>query len=195
MSFLQQEFRLVVPALKSPATYALTAIGLALAWQVFHGYMPITVAATLMAFLLALQSVIDLRTRQLPHTVNALLAAVGLISSHLFNPGLVSALAAAGLAIMLFMGMAALTTRLTRKPALGGGDLYLVGALGTCFGLSGIPPFLLAVSIIGVAVVACRTIWLPKAQQFAFGPILAMAGFLTILYQEYYWKCITSLMV
>lgn len=194
MNALKYEFKLVQQALASPYTYALSLAGLGLSRQVFAGGAAVTVTVALLAVLLAVQTVVDLKTRQLPHFINGMIAILGLALAALNHQNIAMALASGVGLGALFLIMGLVTSHYVGKPALGGGDIYLAGALGTCIGFTGIPPFLLGVAVLGMAVVAVRHVR-SHTPEFPFGPILALSGWLTLLYQGIYWKCISSLMV
>lgn len=191
MSLAKQELKLIRPALKSPWPSILTVA--AVAWAALHfGPTPAALGGSLVfAFLLSLQSVIDIRTRELPHSLNALLALAGLL---LAPPSLTASLLGAATFFISFLLMAMLAQKIAKKQALGGGDLYLVGALGTWLGAIALPPFLLILAFISVAFLAYGRLTGAKAGRFAFGPFLAAAGWLTLLYQGLYWACIRFLL-
>ena len=91
------------------------------------------------------------------------------------------------------------------KPALGGGDLKLLVALGPWLGLTGLPMFMLLLAAGGLTLVLARR-WLAQgaenstqrptqlSTQLPFAPAIAMAAWATVLHSEAYWQCIRSLM-
>lgn len=192
MSLVKQELKLIRPALASPWPYVLTVA--AMVWAALHfGPTPAALAGSgVFAFLLSLQSVIDIRTRQLPHALNALLALGGLLLAH---PHLTSSLLGAAAFFISFLLMAMLAQKIAKKQALGGGDLYLVAALGTWLGAASLPPYLLILAVVSLAFLTYGRLTGAKTGRFAFGPLLAAAGWLTLLYQGLYWACIRSLLV
>lgn len=191
MSALHEEISLIRQGLNSPYGYALAALAMVLSPQLWSGSWATVATLSALALALALQSVIDLKTFQLPHLLNGLTAILGLTLAALNHQPLALHLASGLTLGILFLAMGLLASHYAKKPALGGGDIYLAAALGTTFGLGGIPPFFLLVALFGFAVVLVRRLR-PRTPQFPFGPILALSGWLTLLYQGIYWKCIAS---
>ncbi|NBX86072.1 MAG: prepilin peptidase [Proteobacteria bacterium] len=194
MKLLQQEANWLKTELQTPAPYALTCAGAIMAYSVWP-QQPVVAPLTLLAFLLGLQALVDARRTMLPHTLNAAIATLGFIIAltmlglPLWQVALAPFAAFGGL-----WAMAWLAEKLTQKPALGGGDLWLVSALAPWLGLSGLLPFLAFTALIGLAVVASRMLQKtpPKKRKttFAFGPTLAAAGWLALLYGDLYWHLI-----
>ncbi|MBI1308992.1 MAG: hypothetical protein GC129_03910 [Proteobacteria bacterium] len=198
MSLLKQEAGLTWQALKNPLAGPLL-LGAALwSYVAWAGQGGPVLASLLVAFILLLQSLVDLKHGLLTHSLNALLALSGLVLAPLYlGLPLPEALLGPLVFFAVFAAMAWLAGRLAGRPALGGGDLWLVAALGCWLGAGGLPPFLLALAILGLALVAWRRAFPKKGRkaQFPFGPVLAAAGWLTLLHQTLYWKCIISLTV
>jgi len=191
MKLLRQELEFISQAIKHP-TFAAWVLGSWLwAYITFDGHGN---GAFLFAFILIIQSIIDIKHGLLTHTLNALLALLGLVvAPQLLDLSLMQALAGMVLFFAVFAFMAWLAGRLAGRPALGGGDLWLVAALGTWLGVEGLPPFLLALALIGLTLLAIRRFLPGRKAQFPFGPALAAAGWLTLLHQSLYWKCIIYL--
>lgn len=196
-ALFKQEGKWLAVELKTPAPYALAAAGVFMAYARFggQGAGAALAALGLLALLLALAGLVDARRRMLPHTLNAAIALSGLVLAPLAL-GLPwgSVLVAAIVAWAALFGLAVLMQVLTGVPAVGGGDIWLVGALGAWLGLAGLPPFLLALALLGAAYLIVRRMLGKKfGRRFAFGPLLALAGWLGVLYQGVYWQCMAFL--
>jgi leader peptidase (prepilin peptidase)/N-methyltransferase len=102
-------------------------------------------------------------------------------------------------AILGFAGLAAcafITETLTRKSALGGGDLWLTLGIGAWVGAGGLPMFMLALAATGIASVLAKRLRKARGQKitiFPFGPALAFAGWLAALYAPAYWHAIAAI--
>lgn len=188
---LKQEANWVKFELQSPTPYALTCAGAILAYAVWPQQLAMA-ALTLLAFFLALQALIDTRHTMLPHSLNAIIAILGLICGPaLLHLPLWQSIAAPFIAFFSLWAMAWLAQKLTQKPALGGGDLWLVAAIAPWLGIFGLVPFLAFTAVLGLGYIALRQVKAKKMKSsFAFGPILATAGWLAILYGDLYWHLI-----
>jgi prepilin signal peptidase PulO-like enzyme (type II secretory pathway) len=163
--------------------------GLVMGWAVAP-----TLSLGLLGGLLLALALVDVQTRLLPNTMILLILAAGLADSLLL--GHVPWWDAAGglLAYPLLLGGASLLAGWwAGKPALGGGDLKLLLALGPWLGLTGLPMFMLLLAAGGLALVLARR-WLGGTSQLPFAPAIAMAAWATVLHSEAYWQCIRSLM-
>ncbi len=162
-----------------------------------------TLALFVLAVLLALLTVIDIKHGILPHALTGTLVALGVMLAPIFGRGYGEALMAGGLAFGGLLLCAGLTRLATGKEALGGGDLWLVLGLGVWMGAAALPMFVMMVAVLGALSVALKR-WLTQgypvlteheAQRFAFGPALCGAGWLAVLYGDAYWRAIDMLML
>ena len=71
---------------------------------------------------------------------------------------------------------------LTGKVGMGGGDFKLLAALGAWLGVGVLPVIVFIAALIGV--LAAVLLRVAKGQQFAFGPSLAVAGWLVFIANE-----------
>ena len=73
---------------------------------------------------------------------------------------------------------------LTGKEGMGYGDFKLLAALGAWFGWLYLPMLLLIAAIIGLVFASSRMLFgrLKRSQPIAFGPSLAIAGFICLLW-------------
>lgn len=163
--------------------------GFAVGWAVAP-----TLSLGLLGGLLLALALVDVQTRLLPNTMVLLIFVAGVADSLLL--GHLPWWDAIGglLAYPLLLGGASLLAGWwAKQPALGGGDLKLLVALGPWLGLTGLPLFMLLLAVGGLTLVLARR-WLGGTQQLPFAPALAMAAWATVLHSEAYWQCIRSLM-
>ena len=188
------------------ATAASTPLFLAALAAVWAGYhtansTPLTLAYTLFAYLLALLGYTDLRQGILPHLLTATLAILGLALAPTLGHTYLQALIGG---ITAFAGLFAIAfgvEKATGKQALGGGDLWLVLALGIWLGAGGLPMLMLASAVCGLLFIRIRN-WFSQnlltyvghpTNSFPFGPALCAAGWLALLYAPAYWQGIEML--
>lgn len=183
-----------------PWVWWLPLWGVVLLWAGFTQGWAVapTLSLGLLGGLLLALALVDVQTRLLPNTMILLILAAGLADSLLL--GHLPWWDAAGglLAYPLLLGGASLLAGWwAGKPALGGGDLKLLLALGPWLGLTGLPLFMLLLAVGGLALVLARR-WLTQGAenptQLPFAPAIAMAAWATVLHSEAYWQCIRSLM-
>lgn len=200
-SLLGEEITLISAATAGSGALILTA-GAAV-WGGYHvGQIPtLTFAYTLFGYLLALLAIIDARHGILPHLLTSTLAALGILLAPTLGHTYLDAVNGA---IVAYTGIAAcmfVTERLTGKQAMGGGDLWLVAALGTWLGVGGLPMLLVAAAFTGLLSILIRR-WLTQNMltyatmpnnAFPFGPALCAAGWLALLYAPAYWQGIDML--
>lgn len=160
-----------------------------------------TLALMLLAYVLSLLAVIDVRYGILPHKLTGSLFVLGVALAPSLGHTYLQALSGGVVAFAGLLLCALLTRALTGKEALGGGDLWLVLGLGAWVGLAGLPMFLMATAVTGMVSVGLKR-WLTQgypvmteheAQKFAFGPALCAAGWLAVLYGDWYWRVMDML--
>ena len=146
------------------------------------------VRALLIAILLYL-AYVDLRTFRLPDAITIPLSAAGLVLNYLFDIGLTdfsNAVLGAIFGYAFLWSLNAAYHRLKKQNAIGMGDAKLLAALGAWFGLSALPSILLMASITGLV---GGLVWLRLKEQsfhaaFPFGPFLAIAGIIELLWPQ-----------
>lgn len=200
MAEMVAEFPTIAAAIRSPIPLFLTAI--AAVWAGYHtGQNPsLTLAYTLFAYLLSLLAVIDLRHGILPHILTGFLALFGTLLAPTLGITYTDSTLAALIAYGGLFLCAFITTRLTGKESLGGGDLWLTLGLGTWLGLAALPMLLIATACTGILSALIKR-WLTQnmltyagqGAAFPFGPALCAAGWLALLYAPAYWKGIEML--
>ena len=135
-------------------------------------------------FLIALSG-IDLRTTLLPDQLTYPLLWIGLLASTvtLFVDPVPALLGAAAGYLSLWSVFWAFKL-ITGKEGMGHGDFKLLAALGAWCGIKGVLPIVLISALLG-AVIGSAWLWLrghDRATQIPFGPYLAAAGWVQLLW-------------
>ncbi len=146
------------------------------------------VAAMLISAFLVAMSGIDLRTTFLPDQLTLPLMWLGLLASTMtlfVSP--VSAIAGAVVGYLSLWSVYQGFKLLTGKEGMGYGDFKLLAALGAWCGVGAILPIVLLSSLVGAVI---GTTWLAlkgrdHATPIPFGPYLAGAGWIWLLYDDY----------
>jgi leader peptidase (prepilin peptidase)/N-methyltransferase len=154
------------------------------AWH--FGWSPQLLPALALTGGLIALAVIDLRTQLLPDAITLPLLWLGLLLAATLEPfaGLQSAVlgAAAGYGVLWIVYW--LFKLATGKEGMGYGDFKLLAALGAWLGWSALPPIILmssaAGAVTGVALVLSGR--LRRHTPLPFGPFLAVAGWLVLLW-------------
>jgi leader peptidase (prepilin peptidase)/N-methyltransferase len=152
-------------------------------------------AAVLATWLLIAMTFIDLDTMLLPDQLTLSLLWIGLLIS--INSPFVSshdAIIGAAAGYLSLWSLYWAFKLLTGKEGMGYGDFKLLAALGAWVGWQHLPVVILLSSFVG-AVVGITLLTVQgkdKSQPIPFGPYLAAAGFLTLLYGDWiveqYWR-------
>jgi len=139
-----------------------------------------TAVAGLGLVLLA-SAVVDAKSQRLPNrlTLAVAVTAIGLALIKSMDQ-LFIGLCSGAVAFLVLDGVRRAFLRLRGRPALGFGDVKLVGALGLWLGL-GTPWAIMTAAILGLVGLA---IIRPKDGRIAFGPALAIAGWTFGLFKE-----------
>jgi leader peptidase (prepilin peptidase)/N-methyltransferase len=172
------------------------ATGLASLWVAWHfGYSPSAFWAVLFTWLLIALIFIDLDKMLLPDQLTLPLLWLGLLFS-LSNPVVSSGDAIIG-AVAGYLSLWSVYwvfKLLTGKEGMGYGDFKLLAALGAWVGWQFLPIVILLSSFVG-AVIGITMLTLQgkdKGQAIPFGPYLAIAGWITLLYGDWiagqYWQ-------
>ncbi|GLR71049.1 prepilin peptidase [Agaribacter marinus] len=169
-----------------PAIELLTAILSAIAaWQL--GYTPIGLAFVVGVWLLVAMTFIDLDEMLLPDTLTLSLLWLGLLIHALFLPEALKDAVLGGI-----FGYLSLFTvywgfkLITGKEGMGYGDFKLLAALGVWVGWQHLPIIILLSSVVGAIVGITLMLKQNKDGNLAipFGPYLAAAGYLTVLFGD-----------
>ncbi|MEP1385182.1 MAG: A24 family peptidase [Paraglaciecola sp.] len=181
-----------------PIRYPLVelATGLLSALVAWHfGFGLAAVAAVIATWLLVAMTFIDLDTMLLPDQLTLSLLWLGLLLS--INGPFVSpqdALIGAAVGYLSLWSIYWVFKLLTGKEGMGYGDFKLLAALGAWVGWQHLPVVILLSSFVGAVVgVTLLTVQgKDKSQPIPFGPYLAAAGWLTLMYGDWlvaqYWN-------
>ena len=162
--------------------------GLATAYVAWHfGFSLQTLFTVLLTWALICLSVIDLEHSLLPDDITLPLMWLGLacnifgIFTDIYS-SLIGAMLGYGILWIIFMSFKAVTG----KEGMGYGDFKLLALLGAWLGWQALPLIILlssiTASIIGVVMIVLKG--RDKAAAFPFGPYLAIAGWITLIWGE-----------
>lgn len=162
------------------------AAGMISGWAAWHyGQTPITIAALVLAWGLLTMSLIDLEHQLLPDVLVLPLLWLGLIinSAELFT-SLHSAVWGAIAGYLVLWSLRSLSKLISGRHGIGQGDLKLLAMLGAWGGWQILPGTLLIASVMGVVGggVLLLSGKIDRTTPLPFGPALAFAGWLTLLY-------------
>lgn len=135
---------------------------------------------------------IDLDHRIIPDELNIAGAVIGLSTAY-FVPGfgLIQALMGAALGFGLFYSMAFAYEKLKGKSGLGGGDIKLLGMLGTFVGFQGVVATILVSSILG-SVIGLTYAYFNREKEMLqvaipYGPFLVVGALYSYLIGDLLW--------
>lgn len=163
-------------SIRYPLIELLTGILFGLvAWQ--YGWSWITLGGLILtAFLISL-TLIDADTQYLPDSMTLPLIWLGLLFN--FDGDFVSLQSAVSGAVAGYGSLwllCAVYKLLTGKIGMGNGDFKLLAALGAWLGISVLPVLVFLAALVGLAMAVIMRI--SKGQYFAFGPALAISGWI-----------------
>ncbi|MGQ8364779.1 prepilin peptidase [Glaciecola sp. 1036] len=155
------------------------------AWQL--GFSPISLAFIFGTWLLVAMTFIDLDEMLLPDILTLSLLWIGLLVQAIFTPSTLQDAVLGG----VFGYMSLYTVYwgfklLTGKEGMGYGDFKLLAALGVWVGWQHLPIIILLSSVVGAVVGILLMLKRNKDSTMAipFGPYLAAAGYLTMLFGD-----------
>jgi leader peptidase (prepilin peptidase)/N-methyltransferase len=173
-------------SMRYPSIELLTGVLSAwVAWQL--GYAPITLAFIFGTWLLVAMTFIDIDEMLLPDTLTLSFLWLGLVVTAIFQveqlQDAVFGAAAGYLSLFIVYWAFKLATG---KEGMGFGDFKLLAAIGVWVGWQHLPIVILLSSVVGAVVGIALMIVQRKGGSVAipFGPYLAAAGFLTMLYGD-----------
>jgi leader peptidase (prepilin peptidase)/N-methyltransferase len=173
-------------SLQYPAVELITAIASLLAAYTF-GVTIQTVAALFFTWALITLTLIDLKTQLLPDSITLPLLWLGILLS-LFDvfTDLTSSVIGVMAGYIILWSVYQLFKLLTGKEGMGFGDFKLLAALGAWVGYSYLPQIILVSSVVGsVFGIGMLIIGKTRQQQpIPFGPYLAVAGWIALLWGE-----------
>jgi leader peptidase (prepilin peptidase)/N-methyltransferase len=144
---------------------------------------------TLLILVLVYLAYIDIRTFQLPDRITLPLIASGIFFNSFFSQQLVNpeeSIAGAILGYLCLWTLNRLYRHLKNQDGIGMGDAKLLAGLGAWLGWSSLPAILSIASIVGLL---GGLLWLKLKKQnvgsaFPFGPFLAIAGIIELLWPQ-----------
>ena len=146
-----------------------------------------TVAALCLTWALIALTLIDLKKQLLPDSITMPLLWLGIFIS-LFNvfTDLKSSVIGAIAGYLILWSVFHLFKLITKKDGMGYGDFKLLSALGAWVGFSYLPQIILISSVVGsIAGISMLILGKTKQQQpIPFGPYLAVAGWVALLWGE-----------
>ena len=146
-----------------------------------------TLAAIFFTWILIALTLIDLKKQLLPDNITLPLLWLGIFLS-LFSifTDLQSSVIGAIAGYLILWSVFHLFKLLTKKDGMGYGDFKLLAALGAWIGVSYLPQIILISSVVGsIAGISMLIIGKTKQQQpIPFGPYLAVAGWIALLWGE-----------
>jgi len=173
-------------SMQYPAVELITAIASLLAAYTF-GVTIQTVAALFFTWVLITLTLIDLKTQLLPDSITLPLLWLGILLSFFdVFTDLASSVIGAMAGYMILWLVYQLFKLLTGKEGMGFGDFKLLAALAAWIGYSYLPQIILVSSVVGsVFGISLLIIGKTKQQQpIPFGPYLAVAGWIALLWGE-----------
>ena len=173
-------------SIQYPAVELITAIASLLAAYTF-GVTIQTVAALFLTWVLITLTLIDLKTQLLPDSITLPLLWLGILLSFFdVFTDLTSSVVGAMAGYLILWSVYQLFKLLTGKEGMGFGDFKLLAALGAWIGYSYLPQIILVSSVVGsVFGISMLIIGKTKQQQpIPFGPYLAVAGWIALLWGE-----------
>lgn len=151
------------------------------AWQ--YGWSWLTLGGLIFTAMLIALTFIDYDTQYLPDSLTLPLVWLGLLYN--FNGAFTTLQSAVLGAVCGYMSLWLLCyvyKLLTGKIGMGGGDFKLLAALGSWLGVGVLPVLVFMAALIGI--IGALVSRVGKGQQFAFGPSLAVAGWIIFIANE-----------
>ena len=147
-------------------------------------------AGAILIMALIVLAIIDFRTFRLPDIITLPLMMTGLIFNFLYQPGFTSidsALVGAALGFGFLWVVNFLYRLLKKQDGIGLGDAKLLAALGAWMGWQALPEILLLASLLGLVGGWVWLRWqrLATNQAFPFGPFIAFAGIIALLWPNF----------
>lgn len=189
LSYLAQRARCPTCRGSVPARYPLMELGCGAigAWAaIAQPALPGALLTALLGWQLLLLAVIDGEHFWLPDRLTLPLLSTGLGAALVLDQAnLRDSLAGAGLGFFTLWALALAYRRLRGREGLGGGDPYLLGAIGAWVGWLGLPSVLLWASAAGLSLVLARRLSrraVSGSDRLPFGVFLAIGAWMTWLY-------------
>ncbi|MCE7505061.1 A24 family peptidase [Polynucleobacter sp. IMCC30063] len=147
-------------------------------------------ASSILTLTLLVLALIDFRTFRLPDLITLPLMMAGLGFNYFYQPGFTSfdsALVGVVLGFGFLWGVNLLYRLLKKQDGIGLGDAKLLAALGAWLGWQALPDILLLAALMGLVGGWIWLRWqrLATSQAFPFGPFLAFAGIIALLWPNF----------
>ncbi len=169
--------------LASGALAVLVVMHMGVGWQ--------ALAALLLSWALLALTAIDLDHQLLPDVITLPLLWLGLlVNTQEVFATLSDAVLGAVAGYLVLWSVYWLFRLSTGREGMGYGDFKLLAALGAWFGWTMLPPLLLIASFSGALYGSLAVLRRRQAREapFPFGPFLALAGWVTLLWREMLWS-------
>lgn len=175
-TYWQEERHVIKDGLSQPLSWLLVVALCAWWWLQGSGTLE---QGIVLATLLGLLTVIDIRSHILPDLLILPLGIIGLIYHPQHWPAVLLGLA-------VFGSITAFYIWRYKRWGIGGGDTKLLAVLGAWVGISGLLPLILLASVSALLyiLISRRARHLP----LPFGPFLLAGGWLSLLYQDIFWR-------
>ena len=173
-------------SMQYPAVELITALA-SLAVAYTFGVSLQTVVALLFTWVLIALTLIDIKKQLLPDDITLPLLWAGILLSFFdVFTNLTSSVIGAMAGYMILWSVYQLFKLLTRKEGMGFGDFKLLAALGAWVGFEYLPQIILISSVVGSIIgISMMLIGRIRQQQpIPFGPYLAIAGWIALLWGE-----------
>ena len=173
-------------SIQYPAVELITGIASLITAYTF-GVSIQTMAALIFTWVLIALTLIDLKKQLLPDSLTLPLLWLGLFISFFdLYTDLKSSVIGAMAGYLILWSVYQLFKLLTKKEGMGFGDFKLLAALGAWAGFTYLPQIILISSVVGsIAGITMLVIGKTKQQQpIPFGPYLAVAGWIALLWGE-----------
>lgn len=144
-----------------------------------------TLAAIPLTWALISLTLIDFDTQLLPDSITLPLLWAGLLlNMQSLFVSLPSAVLGAAFGYLSLWSVYWLFKLATGKEGMGHGDFKLLAALGAWLGAMSLPVIILLSSVVGTVIGLAYLVIRKKSAPFAFGPYIAIAGFIALLWGE-----------
>lgn len=143
------------------------------------------ISALVFTWILIALTGIDFDTQLLPDRLVYPLGMLGLfVNAQGFFISPASAIYGALFGFLVFWSVAALYALIKKREGMGYGDFKLMAALGAWLGVAMLPLLVIISSVLGAVIGGILMMRRGGSQPFAFGPYIAIAGFVTLLFGE-----------
>jgi len=181
-------------SMRYPLTECITALAFAcIYWE--YGIAPVTPILMLMSVALIIQIIADFEHQIIPDETHFALIPLAIAYHYILGTGWVEPLTGAAIGLLLGLSLQIGFRVLRKKEGLGMGDVKFLFVAGLWLGITPFVPFLF---LSGISGVATALLWraLGKGEVFPFGPALALALYVMLVWPEMqvmYWSMMQSL--